>query len=125
MKDDITLTERENAVLFGMSYGHTNRQIAANILVSEDTVKTHARRMFRKIGAADRAHAVRIGFELGLLTPYAPSTPETVTLTPATPRQRSDQHIAACFAAESCPCRTGSTWSFPDVVTAEPSKEYL
>ena len=38
-----------------------------DLFVSEDTVKTHARRMFRKLGARDRAHAVAEAFRSGLV----------------------------------------------------------
>jgi DNA-binding CsgD family transcriptional regulator len=61
------LSEREHQVLYWISHGMTNPQIGKQIYVSEDTVKTHCRRMFKKLGAKDRAHAVRRGFELGLL----------------------------------------------------------
>jgi DNA-binding NarL/FixJ family response regulator len=61
------LTERELQVLTGMSQGRSNAQIGRELFLSEDTVKTHARRLFRKLGAADRAHAVAVGFRWGLL----------------------------------------------------------
>ena len=62
------LSEREVEVLEGMSRGKSNAQIGRELYLSEDTVKTHARRMFRKMGAADRAQAVALGFRWGLLT---------------------------------------------------------
>ena len=62
-----TLTERELQVLRGMSDGMSNAEIGRELFVSEDTVKTHARRLFRKLGARDRAHAVASGFRLGLV----------------------------------------------------------
>ena len=62
-----TLTERELQVLRGMSDGKSNAEIGRELFVSEDTVKTHARRLFRKLGARDRAHAVASGFRLGLV----------------------------------------------------------
>ncbi len=61
------LTERELQVLTGMSRGRSNSEIGKELFLSEDTVKTHARRLFRKIGAADRAQAVAVGFRWGLL----------------------------------------------------------
>jgi DNA-binding CsgD family transcriptional regulator len=61
------LSEREQQVLEGMASGMSNGQIGRSIYVSEDTVKTHARRLFHKIGAKDRAHAVYLGCRLGLL----------------------------------------------------------
>ncbi|WNB86047.1 response regulator transcription factor [Cellulomonas sp. ATA003] len=61
------LTKREIEVLTGMSNGRSNAQIGADLFLSEDTVKTHARRLFRKLGAADRAQAVAIGLRRGLI----------------------------------------------------------
>src|SRR5664279_2537551 len=51
-------TERELQILRGMSQGHSNREIGRDLFVSEDTVKAHARRLFHRLGARDRAHAV-------------------------------------------------------------------
>jgi DNA-binding NarL/FixJ family response regulator len=61
------LTERELQVLTGMSRGRSNAEIGKELFLSEDTVKTHARRLFRKLGAADRAQAVAVGFRWGLV----------------------------------------------------------
>jgi DNA-binding NarL/FixJ family response regulator len=61
------LTEREMQVLTGMSRGRSNAEIGKELYLSEDTVKTHARRLFRKLGAADRAQAVAVGFRWGLI----------------------------------------------------------
>jgi len=63
----VELTKREIEVLSGMSHGRSNAQIGADLFLSEDTVKTHARRLFRKLGAADRAQAVAIGLRQGLI----------------------------------------------------------
>jgi DNA-binding NarL/FixJ family response regulator len=62
-----TLTERELQVLAGMSHGRSNGEIGRELYLSEDTIKTHARRLFRKLGAADRAHAVALGYRWGLV----------------------------------------------------------
>ncbi len=61
------LTERERQVLDGMSRGKTNNEIGRELFLSEDTVKTHARRLFRKLGVNDRAQAVALGFRSGLV----------------------------------------------------------
>ena len=61
------LTERELQVLRGMGRGRSNAEIGRELSLSEDTVKTHARRLFRKLGAADRAQAVAMGFRWGLV----------------------------------------------------------
>ena len=59
-------TERELQILRGMSEGHSNGEIGRELFLSEDTVKTHARRLFQKLGARDRAHAVALGLRNGL-----------------------------------------------------------
>ena len=63
----MTLTEREVQVLRGMADGKSNAEIGRELFVSEDTIKTHIRRLFRKLGARDRAHAVAAGFRAGLV----------------------------------------------------------
>lgn len=66
-RPSVGLTERELQVLLGMAEGKSNAEIGRELFVSEDTVKTHARRLFRKLGARDRAHAVAAGFRAGLV----------------------------------------------------------
>jgi DNA-binding NarL/FixJ family response regulator len=61
------LTEREMQVLRGMAAGKSNGQIGRELYLSEDTIKTHARRLFRKMRVNDRAQAVASGFRLGLV----------------------------------------------------------
>ena len=63
----LALTEREMQVLRGMADGKSNAEIGRELFVSEDTVKTHARRLFRKLGARDRAHAVAAAFRAGIV----------------------------------------------------------
>ena len=63
----LTVTERELQILRGMTDGCSNLEIAKQLFVSEDTVKTHARRLFRKLGAHDRAHAVALGMRYELV----------------------------------------------------------
>lgn len=60
-------TERELGVLRAMSDGLSNAEIARLLFLSEDTVKSHARRLYRKLGVRDRAHAVAAGFRTGML----------------------------------------------------------
>jgi DNA-binding NarL/FixJ family response regulator len=64
----VALTERELQVLRGMSQGRSNAEIGRSLYLSEDTVKTHARRLFRKLGVNDRAKAVALGFRQGLVS---------------------------------------------------------
>jgi DNA-binding NarL/FixJ family response regulator len=51
-----------------MSRGQSNREIGRELVLSEDTVKANSRRMFQKLGARDRAHAVALGLRTGLVT---------------------------------------------------------
>lgn len=61
------LTTRELEVLRGMSQGKSNAEIGAELFLTEDTIKTHARRLFRKLEASDRAHAVALAYRAGLI----------------------------------------------------------
>jgi LuxR family maltose regulon positive regulatory protein len=61
------LTDRELAVLRLLPGRLSQRQIAAELFVSLNTVKTHSRGIFRKLAARDRRHAVQRARELGLL----------------------------------------------------------
>ena len=61
------LTERELQVLTAIAHGGTNRDAARELLVSEATIKTHLLRLYPKLGVRDRAAAVRVAFERGLL----------------------------------------------------------
>lgn len=62
-----SLSERERQVLEAISDGKSNIEIGRALFLSENTIKTHTRRLFAKLGAKDRAEAVTIGFRSGLL----------------------------------------------------------
>jgi DNA-binding CsgD family transcriptional regulator len=62
------LTEREQQVLTGMAQGLSNGAVARRMSVAEDTVKTHARQVFAKLGANGRVQAVVRGLQLGLVS---------------------------------------------------------
>jgi DNA-binding NarL/FixJ family response regulator len=62
-----TLTERELQVLSAIARGGTNQEVARELLVSEATVKTHLLHVYPKLGVRDRAAAVRVAFQRGLL----------------------------------------------------------
>ncbi|MEV6908401.1 response regulator transcription factor [Amycolatopsis sp. NPDC051071] len=64
----VQLTQRELQVLRGMSQGKSNGEIGRELYLAEDTVKTHARRLFSKLSVHDRAQAVAHGFRRGLLS---------------------------------------------------------
>jgi DNA-binding NarL/FixJ family response regulator len=61
-----TLTARELEVLALIGRGRTNGEIAAQLFVSEGTVKTHVNHLFAKLGLRDRAAAVVFAFDHGL-----------------------------------------------------------
>ncbi|MEU3651496.1 response regulator transcription factor [Streptomyces sp. NPDC032161] len=61
------LSAREREVLVLVAKGTSNRAIAAELFISEATVKTHLTHVFAKLGAKDRAAAVAIGYDRGIL----------------------------------------------------------
>ncbi|MGA1981681.1 MAG: LuxR C-terminal-related transcriptional regulator [Acidobacteriaceae bacterium] len=61
------ITARELEILTLIARGFSNREIATQLFVSENTVKTHCARVLDKLGAARRTQAVQRGKELGLL----------------------------------------------------------
>ncbi|MEE1741351.1 MULTISPECIES: response regulator transcription factor [unclassified Streptomyces] len=64
---DDSLSAREREVLALVARGTTNREIAAELFISEATVKTHLTHVFAKLGAKDRAAAVAVGYDRGIL----------------------------------------------------------
>ncbi|MFJ6514634.1 response regulator [Streptomyces sp. NPDC091406] len=62
-----SLSAREREVLVLVARGTTNREIAAELFISEATVKTHLTHVFAKLGAKDRAAAVAVGYDRGIL----------------------------------------------------------
>ncbi|MEV0587639.1 response regulator transcription factor [Nonomuraea sp. NPDC050310] len=63
------LTERETEVLVLVSRGRSNQEIAAELILSEQTVKTHVGRVLMKLGLRDRAQAIVYAYETGLIRP--------------------------------------------------------
>ena len=66
------LSAKEVAVLAELSHGHTNKQIAASLWLSEQTVKFHLRNVYRKLGINSRTEALRYAYEHDL-TALAPA----------------------------------------------------
>jgi len=65
---DEALTAAEVRVLRLIADGHANKEIAARLLLSEDTVKGQVGRILSKLGASDRTHAAMIGLKRGIIT---------------------------------------------------------
>lgn len=74
-----TLTAREAQVLTAIANGHTRATAGRELYLSAHTIKTHLRRIFIKLGARDRAHAVA----LAIATCQLPVDAITVTPTSA------------------------------------------
>lgn len=62
-----TLTDREREVLVAMGRGLSNAQVARRLYLSEATVRTHVTRIFAKLNLRDRAQAVVLAYETGLV----------------------------------------------------------
>jgi DNA-binding NarL/FixJ family response regulator len=63
------LTDREQTVFAQLAAGRSNREIAADLYLSEGTVKVHVGRILAKLGLRDRVQAVVLAYESGLITP--------------------------------------------------------
>jgi len=62
-----SLSEREQEVLSLIAAGYTNKEISSKLRITLETVKTHLHHILGRLGARNRAHAVHLGYERGLL----------------------------------------------------------
>ena len=67
------LSEKETAVLVELCHGHTNKQIATRLWLSEQTVKFHLRNIYRKLEIKNRTEALRYAYEHDLAAISAPA----------------------------------------------------
>ncbi|MGB0050143.1 MAG: LuxR C-terminal-related transcriptional regulator, partial [Terriglobales bacterium] len=61
------LSEREIGVLRQLASGNSNKMIADNLGLSEETIKAHMRSILSKLGANDRTHALAIALKRGII----------------------------------------------------------
>ena len=66
-RQELGITPRELEILELIARGLSNREIAEQLFVSENTVKTHSSRLFDKLSARRRTQAVQLGKEFGLI----------------------------------------------------------
>ena len=66
-KNEVQLTRREDEILDLLGKGLGNRELGQVLGISEDTIKTHLKSLFRKLEVSDRAEAVREGLRRGFI----------------------------------------------------------
>ena len=84
-----TLTNREREVVALVAYGLSNDEIAAAMVLSPTTAKTHVSRAMIKLGARDRAQLVVFAYQTGLVSPRDPGPTRQPPADAPYPRSRT------------------------------------
>lgn len=93
---DDQLTDRQSNILSLIAIGDSNAEIGAKLHISEDTVKTHIRRLCKVWNARNRAHCVHLAYQHGIFA-QGSEPPAIEPLAPKPPRVLRRDPLAATF----------------------------
>lgn len=87
--EEYGLTPRQLHVLAGIAKGLTNAQIGRHLYLSEDTIKTHAKALYLRLGASDRASAVAMAYDFGIFRTRAARVDRATELQASMTKERA------------------------------------